>query len=160
MFVLTSDQDWAPEWAIERFVSEVRGYHLPLHIFRTNPSSTLDAVAKEGWIEQGWHPNLPGSSHGDTIAAVISYCRKHFPGATTVRTHCFAEDTHQWTALAKAGIVADSQVVTFFQGHLLPLVHWTGILRFPVYFEDDVFFDGWVPRCHWSRLRQRSLRPV
>jgi hypothetical protein len=28
-----------------------------------------------------------------------------------------------------------------FSGRIAPLVHWSGIVRFPVYFEDDVFFD-------------------
>jgi hypothetical protein len=43
--------------------------------------------------------------------------------------------------LRAAGIVADSQLGTLFQGHLMPVMHWTGIVRLPVYFEDDVFFD-------------------
>jgi len=45
-------------------------------------------------------------------------------------------------ALAKAGIVADSQNPTPCQGYLLPIVHPTGILRLPVYFEDDTAFDA------------------
>jgi hypothetical protein len=45
-------------------------------------------------------------------------------------------------ALAKAGIVADSQNPTPCQGYLLPMIHPSGILRMPVYFEDDVAFDA------------------
>ena len=65
-----------------------------------------------------------------------------FPGARTARGHCFAEDSFRMRALAKAGIIADSQNPTPCQGYLLPMVHVTGILRLPVYFEDDVAFDA------------------
>lgn len=142
LFALTSDQDWAPEWAAEMFLAELRRWRIPLHIFRTNPSPAFDNAIAAGKTEQGWHPNfLPGSSHGDSIEEVVNYCHRNFPGATTVRSHCFAEDTFRWRALREAGIVADSQLGTLFQGYLLPVVHWTGIVRLPVYFEDDTFFD-------------------
>ena len=142
IFVLTADQDWAPEWAAEAFLDELRAFRIPLHIFRTNPSPAFDNAVTSGEVEQGWHPNfLPGSSHGASISEVVGYCERHFPGASTVRSHCFAEDTFSWRELRSAGIVADSQLGTLFQGYLLPVAHWTGIIRLPVYFEDDTFFD-------------------
>ncbi len=54
---------------------------------------------------------------------------------------CFSENTYAWQELAKAGIVADSQTATLFQPYLEPLMHWTGIARFPIFFEDDIFFE-------------------
>jgi hypothetical protein len=123
----------------------VKAHNIPLHVFRTSPSTVLDAAAAAGQITQGWHPNfLPGSSHGEHFSQVVEYCRTNFPGARTVRSHCYAEDSFRWQALADAGIVADSQIVTLFQSYIAPLVHWTGILRFPVFFEDDTFFE-WLP---------------
>lgn len=140
VFVLTSDQDWAPEWAVRRFLERLEPLGLPLHVFRTNPSPFYDGALAAGRIGQGWHPNfLPGSSHGSTIEEVLAYCKRHFPGARTVRTHCFAEDTFRWQALAAAGMIADSQFAALFQARLMPLVHFTGIVRLPVYFNDDVF---------------------
>ena len=38
LFAFTADQDWAPEWAIEMFLDELRRFRIPLHVFRTNPS--------------------------------------------------------------------------------------------------------------------------
>jgi hypothetical protein len=143
VFVLTSDQDWAPEWAIAKFLERVRKWKQPAHAFRTSPSALLDAAVERGEIEQGWHPNfMPGSSHGATVDEVVRYCQKMFPGARTARAHCFAEDAFRMRALAKAGIVADSPNPTPCQGYLMPTVHPAGILRLPVYFEDDVAFSG------------------
>src|SRR6266700_978763 len=91
VFVLTSDQDWAPEWAVSIFLEKIAKWRQPLHVFRTNPSHLLDAIRK-GLIDQGWHPNfMPGSSHGTTVEEVIQYCQQNFSGASTVRGHCFAE---------------------------------------------------------------------
>ena len=156
LFVFTADQDWAPEWAVEVFLSELRRYHIPLHVFRTNPSLAFDQAVKAGEAEQGWHPNfLPGSSHGAAVSEVIRYCQRNFPGASTVRSHCFAEDTFSWRELRSAGIIADSQLGTLFQGYLLPVAHWTGIIRFPVYFEDDIFFE-----IQESNLNLETIMPT
>lgn len=143
VFVLTSDQDWAPEWANEIFLQKVGRWGIPAHVFRTSPSATLEEALRKGVIEQGWHPNfMPGSSHGATVDETVAYCQREFPGARTARGHCFAEDSFRMRALAKAGIIADSQNPTPCQGYLLPMVHVSGILRLPVYFEDDVAFDA------------------
>jgi hypothetical protein len=142
VFTLTSDQDWAPAWASQILLDEVRRFAIPLHMFRTSPCPVLDQAVSSGEIDQGWHPNfLANSSHGKTIPEVVGYCQRHFPGATTVRSHCFSEDSFSWLALRSAGIVADSQVAAGFQAELLPIIHWTGMLRLPMYFADDVFFD-------------------
>lgn len=143
IFVLTADQDWAPEWANQIFLEKVAQWKLPAHAFRTNPSAVLDEAVRIGKIDQGWHPNfMPGSTHGSTVDEVVDYCKRTFPGARTARGHCFAEDSFRMRALAKAGIIADSQNPTPCQGYLLPMVHVSGILRMPVYFEDDVAFDA------------------
>jgi len=156
VFAFTADQDWAPEWAAELFLAELRRFQIPLHIFRTNPSATFDRAVARGEAEQGWHPNfLAESTHGSSIAEVIEYCKRNFPGATTVRSHCYSEDSFSWRALREAGIEADSQLATRFQGHLLPLHHRTGIVRLPVYFEDDVFFD-----VHEDGLNLDAIAPT
>ena len=159
-FALTADQDWAPEWAVEIFLEKVAKWGQPVHIFRTNPSPLLDRAVKEGRIEQGWHPNfLPGSSHGATVEGVVQYCQRTFPGARTVRAHCFAEDTFRMLALARAGIIADSQNGTPCQGYLLPLIHFSGILRVPVYIEDDVAVGAVDPTLKVATFRQTLFTP-
>ena len=161
VFVLTADQDWSPEWAIAAFLEKAGKWGQPFHVFRTSPSVLLDEVvqSRNGVLSQGWHPNfLPGSSHGATVDEVVRYCQRFFPGARTARAHCFAEDTFRMRALAKAGIVADSQNPTPCQGYLFPMVHETGILRLPVYFEDDIAFDA-IGEFTVDVFRQSLLTP-
>jgi hypothetical protein len=140
-YALTADQDWAPAWASEQLLAAAARLEVPLHVFRTNPCPVLDDAFARGRITQGWHPNfLSGSDHGDTLEQVVAYCRSHFPGCRTARAHCFMEHSMAWDALAAAGIVADSQVPTYFQESIAPLLHASGIWRLPVYLEDDIFF--------------------
>ncbi len=160
VFALTADQDWAPAWASEQLLAAAATLGMPLHVFRTNPCPVLDDAFARGRITQGWHPNfLPGSDHGDTPEEVIAYCRAHFPGCRTARAHCFMEHTMAWDALAAAGIVADSQVPTYFQEGLVPLLHASGIWRLPVYFEDDIFFRSFPLELRLDRIRGDALRP-
>jgi hypothetical protein len=152
-FALTADQDWAPAWASEQLVTAAATLGVPLHVFRTNPCPVLDDAFAKGRITQGWHPNfLPGSSHGETVDDVIAYCRSHFPSSRTARAHCFMEHTMAWDALAAAGIVADSQLPTYFQEAIAPLLHASGIWRLPVYFEDDIFFRYFPHDLNLNRI--------
>ena len=146
-YVLTADQDWAPEWCNAAMADFVTERQLPLHVFRTSPSPSLDRAFTDGVITQGWHPNVgPGSTHGNTPQGVVDYFRRHFPGANSARGHAFYESSLAWWALAAAGIRYDSQFPSAHMGHLLPSVHCSGIRRLPVYLEDDIWLETFPGR--------------
>jgi hypothetical protein len=160
IFSLTSDQDWTPAWAADDLLSFMRKAQIPVHVFRTNPCPVFDAAAATGEITQGWHPNfLPNSSHGKETSEIIDYMRANFPRCRTVRSHTLFESTATWKALASAGIVADSQTATLYQENLVPLLHWSGMLRFPVYFVDDVFFIHEAPSLSLDALLSTLFTP-
>lgn len=95
---------------------------------------------RRGEITQGWHPNLaPGSSHGNSVAEVVAWFTETFPGSVSIRGHGFNETFAAWSAFAAAGIRYDSQFPAAFSAHLVPMVHVTGIVRMPVYLEDDLW---------------------
>lgn len=140
---MTADQDWCPDWALDRLWTWCSEHDIPLHLFCTNDSPLVARLlAIEEGFTVGWHPNFqPSSSHGATIVEVLEHLRRIYPGCTTVRSHGYHESTAAWTALRDVGVQADSQGATAFQGGLQPMLHWTGIVRLPVYFEDDVFLE-------------------
>jgi hypothetical protein len=159
-YVLTADQDWAPEWTNEALLAWCAERDVPLHVFRTSPSTVLDKAAADGRISQGWHPNLlPGSSHGATDDEVVDYFTTHFPGAVSLRSHAFREGYRSWRAFAAAGIRYDSQHVSAHSGHLCPSVHVTGIRRLPVYLEDDVWLDAFPGGYTLAPVRHTFATP-
>ncbi len=142
MFVLTGDQDWAPTWTVERELRTAAEVGSAVHLFATND----DPLVREPppGLTLGIHPNfLPGSSHGDSAEAVVKHCRELVPGSTTCRTHGFAESTYWLAALGRHGIRADSNTCLMLQPGIVPLMHASGLLRFPVFLEDDVLM-------HWA----------
>ncbi|MCX7521055.1 hypothetical protein OSC27_02050 [Microbacterium sp. STN6] len=139
-FCLTADQDWAPEWATDYFLSWVQSLRLPVHVFQTNPSAILDAAAAAPGLSRGWHPNfLAGSSHGADAAEVVAGLTVSLPPADSFRSHGFGESFVALVELAKAGFVTDSQHPSAFSAHIVPAVHATGVVRIPVWFEDDIW---------------------
>ena len=151
VFALTSDTDWASEYAIEQLLGFAAAHRIHPTIFVTHKSPALEAAQKAGTVDLGIHPNfLPGSSHGADVDAVIAHSFNLVPDTKLWRSHAFVDGTHVALKLHAAGIRIDSNVCLYLQRGLVPLEHWVGIRRFPVFWEDDV---------HWHRGGAWSLEP-
>jgi hypothetical protein len=154
IFVLTGDQDWAPDWALSEMLGLVAEHDVPFHLFMTNKSNALDD--HKARVTLGIHPNfLPGSTHGASTDEVIDSCLKIVGDANSFRSHAIAEDTLTLFNLASRGFIADSNLVTFLQPEVAPIIHSTGTFRLPVFLEDDVFLWWTDPE-----LRLESLTPL
>lgn len=137
---LTSDQDWAPEWALSDLLDFAADLALPLHVFRTSPSAVLDYAVRCGQITQGWHPNFRAdSSHGATPTEVVRTLHGMFGPTAYARTHEFVESSSAINALAAAGVLFLSQVPTMCEPWIAPIRHYSGIVYLPVFWEDDVW---------------------
>lgn len=149
--VFTGDQDWCPEWAIEKAIEVFTNLKVPFHVFRTNNSELLDLLLRRGdhLFTQGWHPNfLPESTHGESIEEVISEMNRIVPQARTLRNHSFVESTPIWESLIKTSVIAESNSLTDMQPYIMGMLMWNGMIRLPVFLEDDV---------HFSRNRNEKL---
>jgi hypothetical protein len=153
-FVLTADQDWAPEWAMERFLAFLQAEEIPVHIFVTNPSPALEAATRDSRVTLGAHPNfLPGSSHGSTPEQIVESIRGLVPDADTFRTHTYAESAGTLDLMRSAGFRTDSNLCLFLQPRIVPLIHATGLLRLPVFLDDDSLLL-------WDRDGKLDLGPM
>lgn len=137
VLVLTADQDWAPAWATRALLEVAAAAGAPLHLFVTNACPSLEAPPGE--LSLGVHPNFRrDSTHGTTEDEVIDHVRALVPAATSFRTHGFVEGTATLDRLRERGMRADSNLLCWLQDDLPPILHGTGLLRVPVWFEDDV----------------------
>jgi hypothetical protein len=138
--VLTGDQDWAPDWALSEMLAIAESEGVPFHLFVTNSSPSIAQTA--AGVTLGLHPNfLPGSTHGASEDAVIDATLALVPDARSFRCHSFVESTQILRKLVARGLFADSNLLAFLQPGLTPIVHGAGLLRFPVFLEDDVFLQ-------------------
>ncbi len=143
VFSLTSDVDWASDYCLTDLFSTAKDFGIVPTVFSTHRSSVLDEFHDRKDIEVGVHPNfLPGSSHGNDVNSVIGHVFNLVPNAICFRSHCFVDSTEITSLMGTMGVKFDSNICLYFQPNLSPLHHWSGILRFPVFWEDDV---------HWHR---------
>ncbi len=161
-FVLTADVDWASEYCIEHLLGIAARFSLTPTFFVTHASPTLRAAGIDGRAELAIHPNfLAGSTHGATPDAVIDHILKLVPGAQAVRCHRYFGGPHTEQALARRGLLYDSNVCQHLQPDLKPERLASGLLRLPVFFEDDVHWDrglAWDFAAHEAAFFSAGLK--
>ena len=148
VFCFTTDIEWAPEWALEDLFSFFGERGLPLTPFLTHASAVFNEHYDKPEMRRrvGLHPNfLPNSSHGSDSKQVIDTVFQLWPDAVSFRSHWFYEDSRTILALKKRGVLYDSNLCLFLQPNCVPLLHNSGIVRFPVFWEDDVHFTRGLP---------------
>lgn len=144
-FVLTSDLDWCSEYCVENFLSIAERISIKPTIFVTHRSATIHEAARSGRIELGIHPNfLAGSTQGGSIEQIIEHVLELAPDAVAVRGHRHFTNPEIERAFAARGLRIDGNTYRHLARDLAPIALPSGLLRLPVFFEDD---------CHWKARR-------
>jgi len=138
IFCFTSDIDWASEDVLQEYFFLVNPLNLKLTLYVTNQSDIIESNFRSGKIERGIHPNfLPGSSHGNSFKEVVETCIKFAPEAYGFRCHRAFEVTDVTHLLKNEyGYKYVSHQITILQPYIRPILHESGLINFPVFFED------------------------
>lgn len=155
VFCFTSDMDWASEaaLAIQQEIFDL--YDIHATYFVTHDSPLIIKRRKDKKVDIGIHPNfLPDSSHGNTFEEVIDTVLKFAPEARCFRSHRCFEATPITHALVKKGLLYDSNMITNLQQGITPIKHESGLIRFPVFYEDGTHFE-W--RRDWDFSKYAKL---
>lgn len=133
------DIDWASDACIQITLDYLLSFGIPLTVFCTHPSKTIDSYRSDARVELGIHPNFcDQSSQGNTMDEVIDFCMELVPGARCVRGHRWFSNNDMYDRLIQRGIVFDSNESSMLD-LVQPYIHRSGILRIPVFFEDGGF---------------------
>ncbi len=160
VFCLSCDTDWASDYALEQFDALLRDYEIRPTIFATGPSTVLNAMQREDRAEIGIHPNfLPGSTHGSEPTEIIDTLMNWFPGSEGFRCHSFVDSTPISMEMARRGLRYDSNLLLFLQPNLVPLAHGSGLVRYPVFWEDDVHWHHFPDQWELGPLLPALLSP-
>jgi hypothetical protein len=139
VFVLTADVDWASDYCIDALASFANARGIKPTLFVTHDSAAIAALRQQGHVELGIHPDfLAGSGHGSEPGAVIANLMSIVPEPVAVRSHRYAENSDICRMLVAKGLCVDCNVCLFLQPALKPLHHWSGLLRLPCFWEDDI----------------------
>ena len=154
---LTLDLDWAPDHVIEDTRQLLQQAGLPTTIFATHQSPGVTALLALPGCEPGVHPNFLSDANED---AVLSRVLTAFPAAVGVRSHELYFDSRLLPLFQRKGVRYFSNDLMFLHPGLEPYYDWSGQMRLPLFWEDDVhclFFDGRFD-CAALRLDQPGLK--
>ena len=144
VFCFTSDIDWASESVMQKYFELLEPYNLPLTLFCTHESKEII----KSRYEKGIHPNfLPRSSQrmGEMndfnirgyYDGIIQNCLKIVPDADVFRSHRAFSITDICHLLKeKYHFAYCSNDITIMQTGIKPVLHESGLINFPVFFED------------------------
>jgi hypothetical protein len=170
VFCFTTDIDWASEYVLEVFYEQLGKHGIAPHTFVTNPSKVIDNLVEQKVIETGIHPNfLAGSSHGNSFEEVINTCLKYVPNSWIYRSHrAFSATDTSHLLSKKYGHKVSSNVITILDEGIKPLLHESGMIEFPVFFEDgthlynqlDLNIGSYLKRFTSPGLKLINMHPM
>ena len=146
-FIFTSDLDWNPEWAIRELIRVFKEYKVPLTLFLTHDSQVAKTEYDNSQMRRhaGVHPNFcDGSTQGNTPSQILEYCKALWPTAIGYRCHRFYVNPQIQRLLATT-YKYDSNLLLFLQENIRPFHDANGLMRFPVFWEDDIHFSTGLP---------------
>ncbi len=138
---LTLDLDWAPDHVLDDTRALLAEAGLPATIFATHHTPGVVALANLAGVEMGVHPNFLGA-HDENV--VLSHLLSDFPSAVGVRDHLLFYHSRLLPLFFSKGVRYFSNDLMFLQPGLAPYYDWSGLVRLPIYWEDDVhclYFD-------------------
>ncbi len=153
MIALTFDTDWAPDFVIEYTVKLLESYGVESTFFCTDENKVLRDT---DLVEVGIHPGFDNTL---SLEDDIKRLQQIFPSAIGVRTHCLVQSTPLIILLAESGLEYDSSILLWEQKNLKPFRDWNGLIRIPVFWEDDLhLLSGREPKLESINFRTPGMR--
>lgn len=160
VFCFSIDLDWAKEPMIEKTLAIFKEYNVPVTPFITHRSEAIEAHYKKKPTWVGLHPNFwSDSTQGNNCKEIVDSLRKLWPKALGFRSHRWYEDLKFSKLFRDNGFLYDSTTCMFLHPNIMPYRCASGLLQFPVFFEDRWFLSSsWDFRTILKRLEQPGLK--
>ena len=142
MISITVDVDWASDPVLEDTLALLDEFGVSATVFATHDSQLL---RKNKTHEIGVHPNF---MHAAKLTDRLDELLCLYPNTIGVRCHSYFQNSRLLDAFVDRGIEYDSNVVMFGLSGIRAFYHWNGLVRVPVYWEDDVNCEvrgSWEP---------------
>ena len=143
---LTFDIDWAHDQVLSDTIDLVEQANVEATWFVTHDTPLLDRMRANPKFELGIHPNFNFLLNGDarngrTPEEVLDRLLQVVPEAKSVRCHSMTQNSNLLHLFWEKGLTHDSNhyIPEESKIELKPWEQWTGILKVPYFWEDDVF---------------------
>lgn len=153
------DIDWAPEHVLEDFRNLLKQLPCASTVFFTHESDECAAISALKNVETGLHPNFKGSKCYENTLGEL---QKKFPNARGVRNHDLFYSSSLLKIFYEKNIAYFSNDLMFLHEDLRPCYDWSGLVRLPYYWEDDVhsvYFSGeFKPAALANTAHEQGMR--
>ncbi|WP_428261326.1 hypothetical protein [Haliangium sp.] len=147
------DIDWAPEFMIDELAALMSEHARPFTVFCTHDSPATRRLLAVPGCETALHPNFLAAFGSDPSGAdlhqreadVLDRLMASFPDARGVRNHALYYHSRLLALFHGRGVEYLSNDLRFLAADTQPYRDWSGLVRVPIYWEDDVhcvYFDG------------------
>ena len=167
---VTMDMDWACDGVLADTIDLVDSLGIPVTMFVTHDTPMLKRLREDPLFTLGIHPNfLPhlGGQSAKSYRETIEDLMKIVPEAKVIRCHAIIDATPILVTAKELGFEADYNLfIPFSSGITLkPFRHFSGITRYPYFYEDDAWAleDGAAsPEAHLAAdgLKIFNFHPI
>lgn len=143
MIAFTSDIDWAPEEIIADTINLFEFYGVKCTFFSTHHSIELSKSSKK-LFEIGIHPNFNPILNGQSNKRpedILDDILDIHPDSIGIRSHSMLQSTNLLQLFADKKLIYEANHFMPYQTNIKPFRLWTGMIRIPYNWEDDV---------HWA----------
>lgn len=166
-FCFVSDIDWAPEHEIKFLLDFFKRENIPLTVFVTHKSKIVEEYYSDKRRYVGLHFNFwKDSTQGRTQNEIIENVQALWKDAKGFRNHRWFMNLTASKKLFQKGLNYDSTARMFLQPNIEPYLESTGLIQFPVFFE-DMWYKGnefrlqpLVKRLNSDGLKIMDFHPV
>lgn len=149
---ISFDIDWAPDFMIDGLSALLARTPRPFTVFCTHDSPATRRLLALPGCEVALHPNFLAAAEpgGDSAplaareARILDDLRARFPDARGVRNHALYYHSRLLALFHRASVSYLSNDLCFLAPGLAAHRDWSGLVRVPIYWEDDVhcvYFD-------------------
>ena len=144
--VFTTDLDWASEADVDETLTLFASVSVPVTPFITHHSARIVEAFGAAPHRVGLHPNFQiQSTHGANETEVLDAVQALWPEARGFRSHGYIDSSSLMIKARERGLRWDSNLCLYMQQGLEPLDHFSGLVRFPCWWEDDVHLGKGYP---------------
>lgn len=139
---MSIDTDWATPNQVEDTIRLLDERGIKATFFSTGDYLALQELAKTAPGRVGPHPKLAGLHHKscDFCGHLLEH-RIRYPEASGYRCHGFCDSAWIQLKMAELGYTWESNACHHLESYLRPTRMFSGLVRFPVWLEDDVWLQ-------------------
>lgn len=160
---LTTDVDWAPDFAIEDVLGLVQSFNFKITVFTTHYSQVLKSTTH---TEIGLHPDYTRPSKEDPFRSKLMPLKEYYPDAVGVRSHRNLFGQNISDISSEAGLIYDASTFLWKQPFCQIHVDYNNLIRFSYMWEDGIHADTNQPweidsiGLHTPGLKILNVHPI